>query len=169
MGGRGAVLEHGCLPQGAGKKPGDVEEVCKEIASLGDGHPVTVTLPREGRRPPWGCSFLTGRKCQAGSKGGGAGDGCLAPHLRDADKPVYSLPCASVSLSKAPSEKGLGECPWLWPPNPAVQHGVRNQRYLIEKMKGYAESFPPAPSSWQELPALTTSAVQAVLGAASAS
>lgn len=28
----------------------------------------------------------------------------------------------------------------------------------MEKMKGYAESFPPAPSSRQELPALTTSA-----------
>lgn len=27
----------------------------------------------------------------------------------------------------------------------------------MEKMKGYAESFPPAPSSRQELPALTTS------------
>lgn len=34
----------------------------------------------------------------------------------------------------------------------------------MEKMKGYAESFPPAPSSRQELPALTTSTGQAVLG-----
>lgn len=39
----------------------------------------------------------------------------------------------------------------------------------MEKMKGYAESFPPAPSSRQELPALTTSAGQDVPGATSAS
>lgn len=49
------------------------------------------------------------------------------------------------------------------------QRGVRNQRYLIEKMKGYAEFFPPAPSSWQEFPALTTSTGRAAPGAASAS
>lgn len=39
----------------------------------------------------------------------------------------------------------------------------------MEKMKGYAESFPRAPSSRQELPALTTSAGRAAPGAASAS
>lgn len=100
MGSRGADLEHGCLPQGAGKKLGDVEEVCKEIASLDDGHPVAVTLRGESRRPPWCCSLLAGRKYQAGSEGGGARDGCLAPHLRDADKPGYCLPHASISLSR---------------------------------------------------------------------
>lgn len=105
MGGRGADLEHGCLPQGAGKEPEDVEEVCKEIARLGDSHPVTVTQPRESRRPRQGCSLLAGRKCQAGSERGGAGDGCLAPHLRDADKPGSCLPLASVSLSRHPLRK----------------------------------------------------------------
>lgn len=100
LGGRGADLEHGRLPQGAGKEPGDVEEVCKEIASLGDGHPVTVTQPRESRRPRQGCSLLAGRICQAGSERGGAVDGCLALHLRDADNPGSCLPRASVSMSR---------------------------------------------------------------------
>lgn len=103
--GRGADLEHGCLPQGARKEPGDVGEVCKEIASLGDSHPVIVTLLGEDRRPRQGCSLLAGRKCQAGSDRGGARDSCLAPHLKDADKPGSCLPCASVSLSRHPLRK----------------------------------------------------------------
>lgn len=118
--GRGADLEHGCFPQGAGKELGDVGEVCKEIASLGDGHPVIVTLPGEGRRPRWGCSLLAGRKCQAGSDRGGARDSCLAPHLKDADKPGSCLPRASVSLSRHPLRKD-----WV----NATGSGHRTQQY----------------------------------------
>lgn len=56
------------------------------------------------------------------------------------------LACHSFPV-QAPAEEELGECCWLWPSDPAVQDGVRNQRYLMEKLKGYAESFPllPAP------------------------
>jgi len=109
--------------------------------------------------PPW-AGAVAGR----GRQSGRLGDDCLAPRPGDAHEqgPLAVLPqfpCPGTHWERC------SECSRSWPPSPAARGGLaRNQRYLTEKMKGYAESFPsPAPSSGQELPALTTRAGPAAL------